>query len=100
MTNSTTVNATFPVGDRWMADVTVNITSLGANGTEAWVPATEIDTLDAVDVVIVGSQETEGNLVTYDHVNEQFDVVQVSDGSDTGSGTDVGEVELLALGVR
>lgn len=96
MTNTTTVEDEFPIGDRYMAIVNVDITSLGAAGTEAWVPETEVPEADDVDVVIVGSQEVEANNITYDHVNQQFDVIDQT-GADVAGGTDVGEVEVLVL---
>lgn len=97
MTNTTTVEDEFPIGDRWMAIVNVDITSLGAAGTEAWVPETEVPEADDVDAVIVGSHEAEAHRITYDHVNQQFDVVDVAAGGDVAGTTDVGEVEALVL---
>jgi len=99
MTNTTTVTEQTVFGNKDAWFVNVDITSLGAAGTEAWVPEDEIDALDADELVLVGSHESEAYRITFDHTLDQFDVVNVADGTDVTSGTDVGEVELLIVGV-
>lgn len=80
--------------------VTQDVTSLTNTGNEpysTWVDNSGIDNPDAVTVV---GQEEDNQILVPDHLNDQFHVVQVSDGSDITSGTDIGEVKVRIEGRR
>lgn len=100
MTHTLTEGRAYPIGDRYQVEFNLDITSLGSDGTEDFNPDSEFDTLKHVDHLVLGAQEDEAKRITFDHVNTQLDVVKVADGADVGSGTDCGEVEGLAIGIR
>jgi hypothetical protein len=78
---------------------TVDITSLDSAGFEPFDPSAALGVDGAADygVSVVGS-ESNAYLVRWDHVNERLSVVDVADGTDTASATDVGEVIVKAEG--
>jgi hypothetical protein len=79
--------------------LTVDITSLDSAGFEPFDPEA-VTGLGGADKygVAVRAVENSAYLVRWDHVNERLDVVEVADGTDTTSGTDVGEVLLEITG--
>lgn len=81
------------------AYVTVDITSLDSAGFEPFDPSA-VAGLEGVNDfgVAVRGQENTGYLIRWDNANNRISVVNVSDGTDVTSGTDVGEVILELLG--
>ena len=105
MTNTTSVEEFYSIGARYQAEVTIEITSLESAGTEPWDPDDELAELDAVDSVVVASNDDKEHRITYDHGNQQFDVVETGSGDTTAGAdgddnADVGEVKLLVIGRR
>jgi len=82
------------------AYVTVDITSLDSGGFEPFDPGsvTGLESPSRFGVRVAG-QEATAQLVRWDTANSRLSVVEVADGSDTTSGTDVGEVVLEIHGV-
>jgi hypothetical protein len=78
---------------------TINITSLDSAGAESYDPETETR-LSGADRfgVSVRAVESTDYLVRWDHINAELSVVNVSDGTDVASGSDVGEVILEVVG--
>jgi len=79
---------------------TIDITSLDSAGTEQYSPSDElgIQGADRWGVSVRGQADSSVQ-ITWDHVNEQLDIVNVSDGTDVANNTAVGEVVLHATGV-
>jgi len=82
------------------AYVTVDITSLDSAGFEPFDPDAVAGLSDPSEygVRVVG-QESTAQLIRWDSLNSRISVVEVADGTDTTSGTDVGEVILELHGV-
>lgn len=79
---------------------TIDITSLDSAGVENYDPDAELGLSDAAEYgVAVRGREDPTIQVAWDHVNEQLDVVNVSDAADVANNTDVGEVVLEVTGV-
>jgi hypothetical protein len=80
--------------------LTVDITSLDSAGFEPFNPdaVTGADGAATDYGVSVRAVENSAYLVRWDHINERLDVVDVADGTDTASATDVGEVILEVVG--
>lgn len=78
---------------------TVDITSLDAAGAEAIDVEAAFGLSDAsIYGVSVRGQESSDYAVTWDHINGAVSVVNVADGTDVASATDVGEVVLEVVG--
>lgn len=78
---------------------TINITSLDGAGTEPYDPAAAVGISDAsIYGVSVRGQETASLAIGYDHINGNLTVNELSDGTATTAGTDVGEVLLEVVG--
>lgn len=81
------------------AYVTVDITSLDSAGFEPFDPDAVAGLGGASEYgVSVRGLENPQYRVAWDHLNGQLDVINVSDGADVTSGTDVGEVLLELVG--
>jgi hypothetical protein len=78
---------------------TIDITSLDSAGAESYDPETEtrISGADRFGISVRGTED-ESVLVRWDHVAAELSVVNVADGADVTSGTDVGEVILEVVG--
>lgn len=78
---------------------TLDITSLDSGGAEDFDPADELG-ISGVSRFGVGvrGQESSDYAITWDTGNAELSVVNVDDGSDVSSGTDVGEVILEVVG--
>lgn len=78
---------------------TIDITSLDAAGVENYDPETDtnLSGADRYGVAVRGLENPQYR-VAWDHVNAQLDVINVSDGADVASATDVGEVILEVVG--
>lgn len=98
MTNTTTTDRV--LNDRNHEEATVNITSLEQSGAEPWTPKDELAELTDPTKVVIAGQESTTHAITFDHLDKQFNVRDRSDNSLTSSGTDVGEVEVVAFGNR
>jgi hypothetical protein len=82
-----------------VAYVTIDITSLENAGNEPFDPGAVTGLDDAAEYgVAVRGAEDPTVQVAWDHVNEQLDVINVSDATDVTSTTDVGEVILKVEG--
>lgn len=78
---------------------TVDITSLDSAGAEPFDPGAALGLEDGAEYgVSVRGQEDGSYLVTWDHINGNLRVVNVADGTDVASGTDVGEVVVGVVG--
>ena len=78
---------------------TVDITSLDSAGFEPFDPAAQFNLDDPNHYgVSVRGLENPQYRVAYDHINAQLDVINVSDGADVTSTTDVGEVVVEVVG--
>lgn len=78
---------------------TIDVTSLDAAGAEQYDPGAEVGLENAAEYgVSVRGVEDPTVQVAWDHVNEQLDVINVSDATDVASATDVGEVVLHVVG--
>lgn len=78
---------------------TIDITSLDAAGVENYDPSAELKMENAaIYGVAVRGLEDPTVRVAWDHINGQLDVINVSDGTDVASATDVGEVVLEVVG--
>lgn len=99
MTHTTVNTETENGGSRDVVTHTINITSLDGAGTETYDPDAEVGIkgADRYGVVAKG-QENTAYLIRWDHINEQLTVVNVADGTDVTSTTDVGEVVLEVIG--
>jgi hypothetical protein len=88
------------LGVRAVDEVTADVTSLTNADNEplsTWFDQTDIDVVDNATVV---SHDDKAYLATVDRANDQLLVVSVSDGTDAGSGTDVGSITLRIEGRR
>jgi|APHM01.1.fsa_nt_gi hypothetical protein len=88
------------MGSQYKVRATVDITSLDSAGTEPFDPNEDLSDVDDYEEVVVVDQETYSRRVVFDHGNDQFHVVDISDGTDTANNTDVGTVDILVLGRR
>ena len=86
-------------GSKDVVAATVDITSLDSAGYEPFDPGA-VTGLDGAENLGVGvrGQENTGYLIRWDTANQRISVVNVSDGTDVTSGTDVGEVVLEIIG--
>lgn len=100
MTHTTVSSTRESFGSTTVEYHTIDITSLDSAGAEAYDPDAEtgVNTTNTGGVSVVG-QETADYLVRWDHAASELAVVNLSDGSDVASGTDVGEVRLQVVGV-
>lgn len=100
MTHDTVATERENAGSLDTAHHVIDITSLDGAGAEQYDPEAEVG-LDSPGRfgIDVRAQEDESVLIRYDHVAGELSVVNVSDGSDVTSGTDVGEVMLHVFGV-
>jgi hypothetical protein len=78
---------------------TVDITSLDSAGFEPFDPSAALGIDDVADYgARVCGQENTAYLIRWDTANSRISVVNVSDGTDVTSTTDVGEVVLEFVG--
>lgn len=86
--------------ERITIDITTDgeLTGLSDAGHEAIDAGSQARLVDWVNHVYVAGQEDPSFAIAYDHLNDQLHVHDVSDGTTTASGTDVGEVELVVVG--
>ena len=78
---------------------TIDITELDAAGVENYDPEAELGLSDSAEYgVSVRGAEDPTIQVAWDHINEQLDVINVSDATDVADMTDVGEVILEVVG--
>lgn len=99
MTHSTINTERENAGSLDVAYHTIDITSLDSAGVENYDPRAEVG-LDDAALLGVGVRGAEDPTVqvAWDHVNEQLDVINVSDATDVADNTDVGEVVLEVVG--
>lgn len=90
-----------------VVEATVDITSLGAAGTESFDPNSSLSDVDDYEWVAVIDQEEYGYSITFDHTNDAFEVRYADyDAAADGvliavpSTTDVGTVTVLVFGRR
>lgn len=100
--NSETLSTNLGVEE--VVEAEVDITSLGAAGTESWNPNTELSDVDDYQWVVVIDQENYGYQIVFDHTNDAFEVRYAdydatADGTliDVPSTTDVGTVTVLVF---
>lgn len=99
MTHSTINSRQENAGSLSVVYHTIDITSLDAAGAETYDPEAETNLSGADELgVSVRAQESSGYEIEWDHINAQLTVVNVADGTDVTSATDVGEVVLEVLG--
>lgn len=99
MTYSQSVKESGVQGDLHYLFATVNITSLANAGNEPFDPTSVFDELlDVHGVSIEGVENADTYAVEWDHLANQFTVVNVADGTNVASGTDVGEVRIKVEG--
>lgn len=78
----------------------VPVDALTNANSEPWSPDEET-TLTAVDAVqVIGFTGGDTYTVTWDHEQEAFVFATIADGTDPGSGTDVGTITVRAEGRR
>jgi len=99
MTHSTSATERESGGSTERVYHTIDITSLDSAGAESYDPDAELGVSVEDNGIDVVGQENTGYLVRWDHLNSQLTVVNVSDGTNVASGTDVGEVVLCVDGV-
>lgn len=88
------------LGARQVEEVTKDITSLTNADNEPLSTWTDDSDIDVVDTATVVGHDDKSHLAKVDDQNDQVLVVSVSDGTDAGSGTDVGSITLRIEGRR
>ena len=87
------------VGGGYEQTLEVTVGSLENAGNEPWVPGDETG-LNSVDEVEVLGQTDSGYNITWNFAQTQFDVVDMTDGSDAPATTDIGSFRVRVSGTR
>lgn len=98
MTYSVSDRSTESLGSLHQERIVLDVTSLSNAGHEAVAATDETRLIKNADHAYVAGQEDPTYMFAYDHINGVLHVVNVADGSDVVSTTDVGEVELVVVG--
>jgi hypothetical protein len=100
MTHSTVATERENAGSVSVVYHVIDITSLDSGGTEQYDAEAEVGLSDAGRFGLdVRAKEDPTVAVSYDHLNDELNVVNVADGTNVANNTDVGEVMLEVVGV-
>lgn len=78
----------------------IDITSLDSAGQEDYDPSTELNVNLGTDyAVLVAGKEDQTTGISWDHLNDHLDVIDLADSTNIANNTDVGEVKLVVVGV-